>query len=519
MEAEPAFADASRSRVLLDTISDGTIKLVTGVKKSFKIEAKDCFGEPATRGFEKFHAEIAPADGQATGSVCHVHYRGDGNYTGEFTAPKEGGRYEARVTLEGQNIQNSPFDVIVTVDLELPDVPGTAACSHCSNQFLESKVSEHEAVCEFRIVQCPKCGKSMPAHQLEEHMLAGCDGDAETACVACGETMLSSELEAHNPVCPMRSTTCARCGQEVKGWEEEMHPMFCSAAPAKAEDCTAHGKGLEEATVGVAAEFRVFATMGKVIADDIHVEARMVGSDDAPMTVEGTVRDCMEEEGEGCVASWIPTHVGDWEVDVLVGGERISESPFTVEAEPAFADASKSSVILDEAREGKLKVVAGLKGSFHIEAKDCFGNPATRGFEKFHAEVVAVGGQDTLPVQCKIHYRGAGVYAAECIPRKEAGGRYEGRVSFQGQSIHGSPFPVVVTSISDLDLESPSGTAKCALCSMVLSEVRLSEHEAVCDFRTVQCDRCGEKMTAIRLYRDFPARSVVGQPADLGLAV
>ena len=89
----------------------------------------------------------------------------------------------------------------------------------------------------------------MSVNQLDERHQAGSAGKLEAACPACGETVLSEELEAHNSACPMRITLCARCGEEAAGWEEEMHPMVCIAA--QTEDCTP--RGLAAATAPPAA--------------------------------------------------------------------------------------------------------------------------------------------------------------------------------------------------------------------------------------------------------------------------
>ena len=80
----------------------------------------------------------------------------------------------------------------------------------------------------------------------------------------------------------------------------------------------------------------------------------------------------------------MPVRAGEWEIDVLVRGESVPDSPFSVLVEQCEADAEHSYVILE-----------GTDGEVHAvpEAEGCF-KTGTRGVREVPSGACYDGGAD-----------------------------------------------------------------------------------------------------------------------------
>ena len=503
-QVEPALADPMMSCVVLDGAS---LKVRPGVKTAVVVEARDVYGNLSTHTpiyGQHFHAELVSSSDQGVVTVpCHCHFHGDegmgsifkndhmvllpgghkhlpGTYLCTFTVA-EPGQYEANVTLNGTAIKGSGFLVLAepasprtAAAIKLGVEPGQAdICPHCSSAMPTNELESHIEGCMFRPVLCTACGESVAGFLMEGHKLSECSARSAdvTMCEACGENLLPQDLADHSKnSCPEGMIGCMYCGESIRRIDIDVHAIQCEKRPVRASECLVHGKGLASARVGEKAEFRVYATASHVEPEQVAVKARFVQPDEEEITIEGSIRVWEEEEGAGCVASWTPVREGEWQVDVLIRGETVPNSPFMTQVEPALADPMMSCVVLDGA---SLKVRPGVKTAVVVEARDVYGNLSTHTpiyGQHFHAELVSSSDQGVVTVPCHCHFHGdegmgsifkndhmtllpgghkhlPGTYL--CTFTVAEPGQYEANVTLNGTAIKGSGFLVLAEPTSD----------------------------------------------------------------------
>lgn len=102
--------DASKCVIDGEGVEDGMVENVHPTQ--FTIHAKDINGDDIKKGGEKFDVAVKGPDGKPIKKDPEVKDNGDGTYTVEY-APEEAGPHVVEVTLKGEPVAASPYNIEV----------------------------------------------------------------------------------------------------------------------------------------------------------------------------------------------------------------------------------------------------------------------------------------------------------------------------------------------------------------------------------------------------------------------
>jgi len=85
-------------------------------------------------------------------------------------------------------------------------------------------LAQHEASCDWSLVDCPKCGNSLILQDLNEHKESKCSMRiAHCPNLKCGKSMPVCLLSSHQTQCDFGKTKCPHCFKEVNRKNLEEH--------------------------------------------------------------------------------------------------------------------------------------------------------------------------------------------------------------------------------------------------------------------------------------------------------
>ncbi|KAI4878083.1 hypothetical protein NFI96_007471 [Prochilodus magdalenae] len=120
--------------------------------------------------------------------------------------------------------QKCPVDnEVLTVDQLFPDnfakreiLSLTVRCRNvgCNEKMELRHLENHVPQCKFATEPCPQCQESVWKSQLDEHINHECLRRSIT-CPDCAASVIFSEKEFHEQVCPFANTVCEYCNMEL----------------------------------------------------------------------------------------------------------------------------------------------------------------------------------------------------------------------------------------------------------------------------------------------------------------
>jgi len=138
--------------------------------------------------------------------------------------------------------------------------------------------------------------------------------------------------------------------------------------------------------------------------------------------------------------SYTPVKVGDYKLDMKVGGQPVGgkKNPVSLRVIPANVDGSNCVA----SGPGVKKAKVGEKNPFQIQLRDAFGNDVKMGGADVRGELVAVDGS-VPPVPIKAEDKGDGTFDC-CYPSVKKAGKYKLVPKVNGQVIKDAPFEIKV---------------------------------------------------------------------------
>eukprot|EP00698_Gefionella_okellyi_P016092 TRINITY_DN457_c0_g1_i1.p1 TRINITY_DN457_c0_g1~~TRINITY_DN457_c0_g1_i1.p1 ORF type:complete len:4209 (-),score=1181.95 TRINITY_DN457_c0_g1_i1:57-12683(-) len=442
---------------------------IAGQMANFVVEPRDAYHNRTRAAAKECQVTLT---GPATVDV-QIADGSDGRLVGSYR-PLVAGEYRLSIALHGQLVAGSPYTVQIR--------PGAASGPHCEvfGTGLQTVV----------------------AGDTGRFILRALDEFSNPTVVSSDAIRVFSDAAGFsNPiVVDQRDGThaitylCNAAGHfplsvSVSGTPLKRSPFSVEVQPARTSGmhCIAKGDGTQSCVVGQPASF-------VVIARDRFTNARTTGGDKlsvdvmGPMLAPGTVTD----NQDGTYAVQFAVHVtGIYRVDVLLDGEAISGSPFTVQARAGATSMSKSIAY----GPGLQPLVAGELGKFTIKTFDDYGNERTEGGTKFDINVRSLRRDaDAKPVAATVVDVGNGRYDASFT--LSTAGDYAIDVSSGGVLIAGSPFR---TSVSP----GPTSGAACTATGSGLQGGRAGEpasfiveaHDAFRNARGVGGDQLEVRVT------------------------
>jgi hypothetical protein len=141
--------------------------------------------------------------------------------------------------------------------------------------------------------------------------------------------------------------------------------------------------------------------------------------------------------------SYVPTRAGRLILELLVDGEQVAQSPFTVTVVAGPTAAAQSAAVGLATSLARAHEIA----QFSIQARDGYGNRRTTGGDEFGARLLCVERQqqpsDAPELEAEIFDRGDGTYLGAYRPA--LAGAHELHVTLGGVHVRGSPFAVAVS--------------------------------------------------------------------------
>lgn len=101
----------------------------------------------------------------------------------------------------------------------------------CASQLPRSQIPDHELVCTFRPVPCPRCGLTVHAGDQDHHAQSACDASL-VSCDDCGAQVTRGDLMAHMQSCNQHAVPCEcerfGCAATVKREAMPAHAAECA---------------------------------------------------------------------------------------------------------------------------------------------------------------------------------------------------------------------------------------------------------------------------------------------------
>lgn len=187
--------------------------------------------------------------------------------------------------------------------------------------------------------------------------------------------------------------------------------------------CWAEGRGLEGGVVEQEpTDFLVYTAGGDghpLTEGDNDIEVRVRSPNNAPCDV------AVEDRGDGTYAvSYCADEPGDYEIDVLAGGQHIRGSTFRVHV----------------AQQIRPDMVTGIF-TYTVQAKDYSGKPITHGGADWKVVIQGPGGA-SIDVKTQDHKNGEYSAQYELAAQEGADSEFEVSCTLDGKNVGNSPFTV-----------------------------------------------------------------------------
>lgn len=349
---------------------------VTDKPNKFKIHAVDADGNPCKTGNDPFKVEVKPLDENNKNEkpVVKLTDNGDGTYDGEYlvNAP---GNYEVKVTLDNENIKDSPFKVLVEnarAGLSYAEGPGLEG----GQQYKEGK---------FTIYAVDTQGKKRTTGGDPFVVkVKGPEGDVKNV------SLKDNNDGTYSVVYVPKKFGDYTVDVTLHGDGIKNNPFKVPIRPSpSAANTWAEGPGLDEAWDNEPAFFTIHA----VDEDGNPIEH---GGDTFDVKINGPedVETEIVDNGDGTYSvSYYPQEPGDYTIAVTHEGKNIKDSPFKVKCkEGTDADNSGFGIF-----------------SFTIQSRDKRGKQKEFGGDKFE---VSIKGPDEADVEVQTLDNEDGTYTA-----------------------------------------------------------------------------------------------------------
>jgi len=342
---------------------DGLKYCSVGDETGFQIFAFDTFGNRCTVGGDSFYAVLK---GEKDVNVEILDHQ-DGHYTCSYTALWSG-QYQLHVTLNGQDIQGSPWGIeAIGAEIHPPScyihgpgiyatVAGKEADLHVQAKDKYENIRQEEDPIEVHISGPEKVTilrRYLGEGQYDFFWTANSTGVYEVDISCHGESLGTAPYSVNVGPGPI-------------------HPL----------NCIATGDGLHSGMAGIP---NIFVINSK----DMFGNARTHGGDkyslsiSGPTVCEAKVRD--QENGRYTV-TWSTLIKGSYWIQITLNGEEISGSPYLCEISPSYVDVEASQA----SGMGLLSVATFKDSSFTIHSYDKYGNHLDKGGDSWEVSIVGV---------------------------------------------------------------------------------------------------------------------------------
>ncbi|WP_340104355.1 filamin/ABP280 repeat domain-containing protein [Rhodohalobacter sp. 8-1] len=399
----PAAADPANSTA---EVSEG----VAGQETTITIFVNDRFGNSIVNVEDELSVQVTGANSR-TPSVTETSVAGQ--YRASYN-PVNSGTDQVSIQLGGEPINGSPFESeVATAD---PDPSNSTAT-------VPDGVAGEAT--EITILVRDQFGNGLSGVTEELSVTVSGTNSADPS-VNDGSTPGEYNATYVPETAGVDQVVVQLGGELIQGSPFESTVTPSSADPSNSSATVPDGVAGEETLITIFAKDS-FGNSVSGIADEFTVNISGANSTTSPVSA-GSL------PGEYS-AVYLPEASGVDQIEILLGGISISESPFESSVAPATGDPSSSSATVADG-------VAGQETVITIRVRDRFGNNIRNASDDL--SVVVSGGNSVAP---SVSEGGsAGLYTASYIP--EIAGKDQIAVQLDGEPIDGSPFESDVSAAS-----------------------------------------------------------------------
>jgi filamin len=365
----------------------------------FTIQTRNMYNEPVKQGgkAESFFIAVTGPNGPIECSPLVDN--GDGTYSSGYH-PDKAGRYEVQIALAGDQISNSPFNVLME--------GANAGNTWADGPGLSGGKTGRDL--PFRIHGVDAAGHpTTDGGEPYEIAITGPHGNVHPRVTDNGDGTVDVVYNVSEP--GVYNIGVGLHGQPIK--DSPWHAKV-KAAP-DASKSWAEGPGLEGAFDNAPAHFKVFAR---------DANGNPVSGDDCQVKIEGPGHSNVDvkDNGDGTYdVKYNVDDAGNYKITALLDGAPVRNTPVNIEVLEG-ADAENSSV----------------RYMITVQAKNKKGEPKTYGGDRF--EVRITGGDEESEVASEAVDNGDGTYSAKYELEGESGTEFKVHIKLNGHNIKGSPF-------------------------------------------------------------------------------
>lgn len=396
----------------------------------FTIFAKDKNGDKRPAHADNFIVEIVDPKGEKLTPT--VKSNDDSSYSVTFT-PNIPGQHKVAISVDGQPIKSSPFDVNVVTgaDPKKTQADGPA--------FQDPIPSGKQT--EFKIISKDEEGKARPAGADDFEVKI--DGpEQEQVIPKISDNGDGTYTVSFLPKIPGKYTVNVLANGKPVGLSPFEVNVYSGCDPTK---CTASGPGLKDGVQS--AKPTNFTITAKDERGNLRID------------IDRFDVEIVDPQGNKCKSEVSPNHDGSYNVtytpnvpgkhkiSVQANNKDIRKSPFDVNV-ISGCDPEKTEAEGPGLKEAQQREPA----KFTIYAKDSDGKPRPAGADVFDIDVISSSFEK---VPAKVISKPDGTYEVEYTPKQF--GKHKISVLANGTDIKGSPFIVHVTSPLDPDRVEVSG--------------------------------------------------------------
>eukprot|EP00698_Gefionella_okellyi_P019273 TRINITY_DN5888_c0_g1_i1.p1 TRINITY_DN5888_c0_g1~~TRINITY_DN5888_c0_g1_i1.p1 ORF type:complete len:5059 (-),score=1335.09 TRINITY_DN5888_c0_g1_i1:98-15274(-) len=386
--------------------------LQAGATTMFSVLACDEYGNRIVRGGARLQLLVAGADSV----LPRITDDNSGTYKAELVLTKAGPTVVS-LLLDDQHIAGSPFEVVVQ--------PGgvNAAQSRVTCDPVLTCVAGNTV--DFGIQTRDRFGNDVTESSQDVSVALTGPQKLMVAVVARSNGYYVAHCTPQHAGSYKAVVTLA--GKPVQG---SPLTLVTTAAAAYAQSCTVVGAGAQSFVAGDECSFIVQAR-------DRFGNDRFVGADAFTVDVAGTEGGMgrVEDNRNGTYTiRYGGRRAGQYVIDVRCAGERIHESPFTVQSRAGRAQATSSLVT----GEGLIGTRAGEEGQVKVCVRDRYGNAIKTTGDRVRAALTGPGADAVASVHD--NENGVFVVSYKC----SIAGKYRLLVDVNDTPVQGSPFEMTV---------------------------------------------------------------------------
>lgn len=387
-----------------------------GTAAPLSVTAYDVFGNVQDAVTASHSISVTGPDGSPTTSLVYV---ANGVYTGSYTVATSG-VYSIDLIFSGSSIANSPWSVTIASGANSPTT------STASGAGLTATTAGAYTTFDVQVKDANSNNAIDDSSTVEVYIVKGAItiiGNVEYQTGGLYEVSYTpTEIGSYTTTVLVDGTTLP-----------STYTLVVSPGAAYVPNCDASGAGLSAGTAGVAATFQIQAK-------DVHGNNLATGAEtfNVDLTGAATLSVTSSYSGSNGVhdVSFTPVVKGTYVMEVTIGSQHISGSPFTVVVAGGAVDASSSTAT----GTGISTATVGVESSITVQIVDTQGNAAD-GDSHTVAGVLTCGGTVNLVFT---HITGTdGQYTGTYTPTED--GACSLAVTESASAISGSPFSVTVS--------------------------------------------------------------------------